>query len=280
MLPPLLSIYGRKDNAKSKEIQIFANDQFGEVRTLNKDGEPWFVGKDVAQALGYGEGKSLANAVANHVDDDDKGVTEMMTPGGKQNMVIINESGLYSLVLSSKLPAAKAFKRWVTSEVLPAIRKHGEYTAPKVSQKRLGEVNSAARIIRQTLKEAGMAPQFVAVAMKSLYVPVGVEIPLEGVTLNKQMFDATAIAKQLGVLSRSGKPHAHAISAILAQVDVLPEEKELAPFQSAVSGHAGTNVQYTKSVVAKVSLWLERHDYPESFEYRGKKYTLRYSAAA
>ena len=280
MLPPLLSIYGRKDNAKSKEIQIFTNDQFGEVRTLNKDGEPWFVGKDVAQALGYGEGKSLANAVANHVDDDDKGVTEMMTPGGKQNMVVINESGLYSLVLSSKLPAAKAFKRWVTSEVLPAIRKHGEYTAPKVSQKRLGEVNSAARIIRQTLKEAGMAPQFVAVAMKSLYVPVGVEIPLEGVTLNKQMFDATAIAKQLGVLSRSGKPHAHAISAILAQVDVLPEEKELAPFQSAVSGHAGTNVQYTKSVVAKVSLWLERHDYPESFEYRGKKYTLRYSAAA
>ena len=263
-----------------KEIQIFANDQFGEVRTLTKDGEPWFVGKDVAQALGYGEGKSLANAVANHVDDEDKGVTEMMTPGGKQNMVIINESGLYSLILSSKLPTARAFKRWVTSEVLPAIRKHGEYTAPKVSQKRLGEVNSAARIIRQTLKEAGMAPQFVAVAMKSLYAPVGVEIPLEGVTLNKQLFDATAIARQLGVLSRSGKPHAHAISAILAQVDVLPEEKELAPFQSAVSGHAGTNVQYTKSVVAKVSLWLERRDYPESFEYRGKKYTLRYSAAA
>ena len=164
--------------------------------------------------------------------------------------------------------------------MLPAIRKHGEYTAPKVSQKRLGEVNSAARIIRQTLKEAGMAPQFVAVAMKSLYAPVGVEIPLEGVTLNKQLFDATAIAKQLGVLSRSGKPHAHAVSAIIAQVDVLPEEKELAPFQSAVSGHAGTNVQYTKSVIAKVSLWLERHNYPESFEYRGKKYTLRYSTAA
>ena len=125
-----------------------------------------------------------------------------------------------------------------------------------------------------------MAPQFVAVAMKSLYAPVGVEIPLEGVTLNKQLFDATAIAKQLGVLSRSGKPHAHAVSAIIAQVDVQPEEKELAPFQSAVSGHAGTNVQYTKSVVAKVSLWLERHEYPDCFEYRGKKYTLRYSNAA
>lgn len=191
----------------SKEIQIFANDQFGEVRTLTKDGEPWFVGKDVADILGYSD---TAQAVRKHIDDEDKGVVEMTTPGGKQNMVIINESGLYSLILSSKLPAARAFKRWVTSEVLPAIRKHGEYTAPKVSQKRLGEVNSAARIIRQTLKEAGMAPQFVAVAMKSLYAPVGVEIPLEGVTLNKQLFDATAIAKKVGVMSRSGKPHAHA----------------------------------------------------------------------
>ena len=180
----------------SKEIQIFANDQFGEVRTLTKDGEPWFVGKDVADILGYSD---TAQAVRKHIDNEDKGVVEMTTPGGKQPVTIINESGLYSLILSSKLPTARAFKRWVTSEVLPAIRKHGEYTAPKVSQKRLGEVNSAARIIRQTLKEAGMAPQFVAVAMKSLYAPVGVEIPLEGVTLNKQLFDATAIAKQLGV---------------------------------------------------------------------------------
>lgn len=263
----------------SNEIQIFANDQFGEVRTLTKDGEPWFVGKDVAEILGYANSRK---AIADHVDAEDKtdGVTIRDSIGRDQTPVLINESGLYSLILSSKLPTARAFKRWVTSEVLPAIRKHGEYTAPKVSQKRLGEVNSAARIIRQTLKEAGMAPQFVAVAMKSLYAPVGVEIPLEGVTLNKQLFDATAIAMQLGVLSRSGKPHAHAISAIIAQVDVLPEEKELAPFQSAVSGHAGTNVQYTKSVVAKVRLWLERHEYPDCFEYRGKKYTLRYSAAA
>lgn len=263
----------------SNEIQIFANDQFGEVRTLTKDGEPWFVGKDVAEILGYANSRK---AIADHVDAEDKtdGVTIRDSIGRDQTPVLINESGLYSLILSSKLPTARTFKRWVTSEVLPAIRKHGEYTAPKVSQKRLGEVNSAARIIRQTLKEAGMAPQFVAVAMKSLYAPVGVEIPLEGVTLNKQLFDATAIAKQLGVLSRSGKPHAHAISAIIAQVDVLPEEKELAPFQSAVSGHAGTNVQYTKSVVAKVRLWLERHEYPDCFEYRGKKYTLRYSAAA
>lgn len=81
----------------------------------------------MATALGYGEGKSLANDVANHVDAEDKGVTEMMTPGGKQQMTIINESGLYSLVLSSKLASAKQFKRWITSEVLPTMRKTGGY---------------------------------------------------------------------------------------------------------------------------------------------------------
>lgn len=251
------------------------------VRTIEKNGEPWFVGKDVADILGYGNTK---DALLNHVDEEDRAIlqksenTTFEIPN--RGMTIINESGLYSLILSSKLPTARAFKRWVTSEVLPSIRKTGEYATPKVQQKRLGEVNSAARIIRQTLKEAGMAPQFVAVAMKSLYEPVGVEIPLESITLNKQLFDATAIAKQLGVLSRSGKPHAHAITAIIAQVDVLPEEKELTPFQNAASGHSGTSVQYTKSVITKVHLWLERHDFPSCFSYRGKTYTLRYSTAA
>lgn len=113
------------------ELKVFNNPEFGEIRTVQIDGEPWMVGKDVARALGYGEGKSLANAVANHVDDEDKGVTELMTPGGKQKMTIINESGLYSLVLSSKLPSAKKFRRWVTSEVLPSIRKTGGYNLPK-----------------------------------------------------------------------------------------------------------------------------------------------------
>ena len=98
-----------------------------DVRAIAIDGEPWFVGKDVAEALGYGKGKSITNAVTNHVDDEDKGVTKIMTPGGRQKMVIINESGLYSLILSSKLDSAKKFKKWVTNEVLPSIRKNGGY---------------------------------------------------------------------------------------------------------------------------------------------------------
>lgn len=120
-----------KDKNENKELQIFNNTEFGEVRTTVIDGEPWFVGKDIAAALGYGAGKSLANAVANHVDDEDKGVTEMMTPGGKQMMTVINESGVYSLVFGSKLPSAKAFKHWITHDVIPAIRKHGGYMTPE-----------------------------------------------------------------------------------------------------------------------------------------------------
>lgn len=95
---------------------------------MEVNNEPWFVGKDVASALGY---TGVEKAIRVHVDDDDKGVSEMDTPGGKQNMAIINESGLYSLILSSKLPTAKKFKHWVTSEVLPTIRKHGAYMTPE-----------------------------------------------------------------------------------------------------------------------------------------------------
>lgn len=113
-------------------IQVFNNPEFGDIRTVEIDGEVWFVGKDVATALGYGNGKSLANSVSNHVLEEDKGVTEMVTPGGKQKMVVINESGLYALILGSKLPSAKRFQHWVTSEVLPSIRKTGAYVQQEI----------------------------------------------------------------------------------------------------------------------------------------------------
>ena len=107
-------------------LTIFESPEFGAIRTVELDGEPWLVGKDIAEALGY---TNPRKALIDHVDDEDKGVTKCYTPGGDQDMTIINESGLYSLVLSSKLPTARKFRRWVTSEVLPSIRKTGGYTA-------------------------------------------------------------------------------------------------------------------------------------------------------
>lgn len=108
------------------DIQIFNNPQFGQLRAVTIDNEPWFVGKDVAERLGY---RKPENALSVHVDDEDKTTTLIQGTGSnyKTTVTIINESGLYSLVLSSKLPTDKAFKRWITSEVIPSIRKNGGY---------------------------------------------------------------------------------------------------------------------------------------------------------
>ena len=112
-------------------FETFANSQFGSIRTTIIGDKPFFVGKDVALALGY---SNYRDALARHVDDEDKRVSRFPTPSGTQEMTVINESGLYSLILSSKLPAAKEFKHWVTSEVLPAIRKTGAYVKPVAVQ--------------------------------------------------------------------------------------------------------------------------------------------------
>ena len=109
-------------------IQIFTNQIFGEIRTCQVDNQIMFVGKDVATALGY---KDTSDALKKHVDTDDKLTRQIADSGQRRAIIIINESGLYSLILSSKLPQAKAFKRWVTSEVLPSIRRTGRYELPQ-----------------------------------------------------------------------------------------------------------------------------------------------------
>ena len=105
------------------KLMIFENNAFGKVRTLNLNGEPWFVAADVCKALELGN----PSMTVERLDDDEKGISTIDTLGGKQRMAIINEPGLYSLVITSRKPEAKAFKRWITHEVIPAIRKHGVY---------------------------------------------------------------------------------------------------------------------------------------------------------
>lgn len=113
------------------DLQIFSNPEFGSIRTVDQNGEPWFVGKDVAAALGY---KDTVNALKSHVDEQDKRGWRITTPSGEQQATIINESGVYSLIFGSKLEGAVRFKRWVTSEVLPTLRKTGSYMMPKLSK--------------------------------------------------------------------------------------------------------------------------------------------------
>lgn len=121
-----------------------------QIRVLTIEGEPWFVGKDVAEVLGYSNSRK---AIADHVDSEDKGVTKCYTLGGTQQIAIINESGLYSLILSSKLPDAKKFKRWVTSEVLPTIRKHGAYMTDAKAAAIVTDKGSLADLLQQAAEQ-------------------------------------------------------------------------------------------------------------------------------
>ena len=152
------------------KIQIFENSEFGKVRTLMINGEPWAVGRDVAEALGY---KNPRQAVIDHVDPEDKGVAKRDTIGGNQDTAIINESGLYSLILSSKLPKAKEFKRWITSEVLPALRKTGHYGSPHT----LADLVPLIESLRKIMESQRSHPVEIAEMAKSLCEQAGIALP-------------------------------------------------------------------------------------------------------
>ena len=133
------------------ELKIFQSEEFGEVRTVTIDGEPWFVGKDVAEVLGY---KNQNDALSKHVDDEDKDTIAIRDSIGRnRDTPIINESGLYCLVLSSNLPSAKKFKRWVTNEVLPSLRKHGMYATEETIDKILSNPDFGIRLLSELKEE-------------------------------------------------------------------------------------------------------------------------------
>ena len=132
------------------DIQVFNNPEFGEIRTVEINNEPWLVGKDVAEALGYTD---TFGAMKKHVDQDDKLVCQIDSAGQKRDATVINESGLYSLVLSSKLPTAKKFTRWVTSDVLPSIRKHGAYMTPETLEKMVLTPDFGIRLLTELKAE-------------------------------------------------------------------------------------------------------------------------------
>lgn len=186
------------------EIKIFENTEFGSVRTIAIDGEPYFVGKDVAVILGYSNPR---DALAKHVDDEDKGVAKCDTLGGIQDLTVINESGLYSLILSSKMPNAKKFKHWVTSEVLPSIRRTGSYQAPqsntdKSKSLEVKEMNARVRMSNQYLKLASV--NTLSEQYKNILVAKSAEVlagkPLLPLPKSEQkMYSATEIGEMFNV---------------------------------------------------------------------------------
>ena len=207
------------------ELQIFISDEFGEIRTVTIDNEPWFVGKDVALALGY---ERTADAIRQHVETEDKGVGEIQTPGGTQNMTIINESGIYALIFGSKLESAKRFKRWVTSEVLPAIRRTGAYGLPQTTDgkiallaqgytemfQKVGEVSDRVDRIENDMPLYGCESDELSAHVKRKVVNLLGGKQSEAYRdskLRSKLFRAvyTGISSEFGLLYESGRPKSY-----------------------------------------------------------------------
>ena len=194
---------------ETKSIQVFNNTEFGEIRSMTIDGEPWFVGKDIAAALGY---SNPSKALIDHVDDEDKLNNETLSSLGQRGGWLINESGMYSLILSSKLEGAKRFKRWVTSEILPSIRKTGAYATDsaaaeyKARELRIKEMNAQARLInaetrRLTVLQKGKGLSQVAVdtlAVKAVERVTGKDLG-DYLPQVEKTYSASEIGNALGI---------------------------------------------------------------------------------
>ena len=175
------------------KIQIFTNEKFGEIRTCQVNNQIMFVGKDVAMALGY---RNAPDAISKHVDDEDKLESQIAISGQNRKIIIINESGLYSLILSSKLPQAKAFKRWVTSEVLPQIRQTGGYIPTKDAE---GRQLSAKEILERADAIVGRSLQLLNEPAEDTLTATQV-----AKTFNMSTLDFNAVLRDMGIQYRRG----------------------------------------------------------------------------
>lgn len=265
------------------ELKIFNSPEFGQVRTITLDGEPWFVGKDVADALGYSNSR---DALARHVDDEDKTSVVIPDTGSnyKSKATLINESGLYSLVLSSKLPTAKQFKHWVTSDVLPTIRKTGKYAVPKITP----NPHYRTRMIKTAVKDIGDTADTIAqvfhvkkgIAMTASMQMVGEAYGIDTEPLKKLVppeanpafLTPTKIAAELNVLTNKGNPNPQRVNSLLKELGLqesvgghwhtTEEGKKLSeamPY-TASSGHSGYQLLWSPKVIPMLRDLLEKGD--------------------
>lgn len=248
------------------ELKIFNNEEFGKIRTVTIDNEPWFVGKDVATALGYAKPE---NAISSHVSKEDKTSTLIQGSGSnyKSKAIIINESGLYTLIFGSKLESAKEFKHWVTSEVLPTLRKTGSYEMPKTKQRneRLASVNNAVKILTPMLQAAGCNSKIQLLTAKSLYEKAGVNLPIT-IEADQQYVDTVHIARQARLYYKSsGKPADKAVNEIIRRLD-LSEDMYTETWESKGKWQ-GTVRKYAPEVISMVKQWYADNGYPREISY-------------
>ena len=250
-------------------LQIFNNAEFGQIRTVEIEGKIYFVGKDVANALGYSNPR---DAIARHC----KGVVkhDSFKEGG-QEVALIPEGDMYRLITHSKLESAERFESWVFDEVLPSLRKTGSYEIPKQDKTKrlpLSSVNMMVKNVMSTLEKARVEPVYVAAEVKRLYTDLGYEVKATLLTDKEDMpklYDCTEIAKELGIYSASGKPHNQAVSAIIKKLHIPSSEIVTTAFSR--NGHEDVTVQYKPTVLEDVRLWLIENFYPARIPYVDSK---------
>lgn len=253
-----------------QELKIFNNEEFGQVRTIEIDGRPYFVGKDIANALGY---KDTVNALKQHC----RGVVKhhlMDSMGRKQTVSAITEGDMYRLITHSKLESAERFESWVFDEVLPTLRKTGSYEMPKKEKQAetnklpLPSVNTMVKNVAKYLEKAGVDDLYIAAEIKRLYTDAGYPVNAPLITDKETMpklYDCTEIAKELGIYSTSGKPHSQAVGAIIKKLHI--EDSEIVTTAFSRNGHDDVTTQYKPSVFEDVKLWLAENNYPTKIPY-------------
>lgn len=244
-------------------MMIFKNEEFGQIRTVEIDGKPYFVGKDIANSLGYSNPR---DAISRHC----KGVVkhDSFKEGG-QNISLIPEGDMYRLITHSKLESAERFESWVFDEVLPTLRKTGSYEMPKkkpTHKEKLPSVNQMVKNIKGALNDAGVDSKYIAAEIIRIYSDNGYPVKVPLISEVPVLWDCTTMAKEFGILSESGRPHDKAVSAIIQKLDISEEETVKAPYTR--NGHPGVTIQYKDSVFQKVKEWLEENGYPTLIEHR------------
>ena len=255
-----------------------------QVRVTGTKENPLWVLKDVCEVLGLSD----TNKTAQRLDPDELTRIKLVSGGQHREMQAVTESGLYAVILRSDKPEAKPFRKWVTSEVLPSIRKTGSYSVkqdkPKKSALPLASSNHMIEMLTHSWKAAGVDPKNIASMQTGLardaLAPYGLHVPELPIAVDRT-YDATEMAKSIGILSKAGLPHAQAITAIIKMLDIPASETFITQTTAHGHGKAVPDVRYSEKVRDKVSQWLEEHDWPSPIvSETGKKYCVVYQQIA
>ena len=270
-----LQIFFERKNFAMNNLMVFEGH---EVEVLNLNGtvlfNPYHVGSclelsdsAVKMAISKMNEKQVMKVTNSKVKDVD--FRKLHNTGEN----FLTESGVYMLVFKSRKPNAEAFTDWVTDEVLPSIRKTGSYETPKKQttkkKKNLSATTNMIKTISGILKDAGVNPTFIAAEAKRLYkeqADIDIQVPLITDSTTQSLWDCTSIARELGIFSKSGRPHDKAVSAIIQKLDIFTNEIVRTAYSR--NGHDGVTVQYKRTVLEKAKEWLEENNYPAAIAFR------------